>query len=86
MAGFEGADHRNAHGEPLDMVGVTRHASEHDADYRRLAAFGLRGVRESIGWRIADSRGNGCFDFSRATSFARAATSHGLQIAWTFMH
>ena len=86
MAGFEGADHVNQHGEPLDMVGITGHAGRGDADYRRLAALGLRSVRESIGWRLAEPRGGGRFDFGRATRLARAAERHGLQVAWTFMH
>ena len=38
MAGFEGADHRNAHGTPLDLVRANGHLDHLDDDYRRLAA------------------------------------------------
>ena len=86
MAGFEGADHVNMHGEPLDMVGITGHDAQVDEDYRRLAQRGLGSVRESVGWRLAEPAGGGRFDFSRALRFAAAARRHGLQLAWTFMH
>ena len=85
MAGFEGADHVNMHGEPLDMVGLTGHADAMEADYGRLAARGFATVRESIGWRLTEQPG-GRFDFARARRCARAAERHGLQVAWTLMH
>ena len=86
MAGFEGADHRNVLGEPLDMVGITAHDARVDGDFARLAARGLGGVRESIGWRLAEPRGGGRFDFSRTLRIAESARRHGLQILWTLMH
>ena len=90
--GFEGADHVNVHGEPLDMVAITGHAAQVDADYARLAALGLRTVRESIGWRLAEpadragASGAARYDFGRLRSFADAAARHGLQVLWTLMH
>lgn len=86
MAGFEGSDHVNAHGMPLDMVAVTGHADDLDGDYRRLARLGIRSVRESLGWRLCEPLGRGRFDFSRALEMAGAAERHGVQILWTFMH
>ncbi|MEO5843419.1 MAG: glycosyltransferase [Caldimonas sp.] len=89
MAGFEGADHRNAHGTPLDLVQANGHLDRVDDDYRRVAALGLRTVRESVGWRLSEPAGrNGAprFDFSRALRFADAAGRHGLQLMWTLMH
>lgn len=86
MAGFEGADHRNLHGLPLDMVAITGHADQLDEDYRALADRGLRVVRESIGWRLCEPAGGGRFDFDRACRMAEAARRHGLQVLWTLMH
>ena len=92
MAGFEGADHRNAHGIPLDLVRANGHLEHLDDDYRRLAALGLRTVRESVGWRVSEPHGIACgaspsrFDFSRALRFAEVADRHGLQLLWTLMH
>ena len=86
MAGFEGADHRNVHDEPLDMVGITGHAASLATDYARVGGLGLRVVRESIGWRLAEPSGGGRFDFARATGMAEAARRNGVQVLWTLMH
>ena len=92
MAGFEGADHRNAHGTPLDLVDANGHLQRVEADYRRVAKLGLLSVRESVGWRLAEPAGRkgaaGArrFDFSRALRFADTAQRHGLQLMWTLMH
>ena len=86
MAGFEGADHRNADGVALDMVGTTAHAERLDADYRALAERGVRTVRESIGWRLCEPEGCGRFDFGRACRMAQAAQRQGVQVLWTLMH
>lgn len=85
MAGFEGADHLNAHALPLDMVGVSGHAEQVEDDYRLLREVGLRSVRESIGWRISEQT-PGKIDLSRALRFAQAANRNNLQILWTLMH
>ncbi len=86
MAGFEGADHLNMHGQPLDMVGIAGHAQSLDADYARVSGLGMRVVRESIGWRLAEPSGGGRFDFVRARAMASAAERHGVQVLWTLMH
>lgn len=84
MGGFEGADHLNVLGEPLDMVTATGHLHSFDADYANLARLGVRTVRESVGWRLCERDGR--FDFSRPLRFAEAAQRHGVQILWSLMH
>ena len=86
MAGFEGADHVNMRGEKLDMTDITGHVEQVEADYARLAALGIRSVRESVGWRVVEPRGDGRHDFSRLRRFAAAAERHGIQVMWTLMH
>ena len=86
MAGFEGADHVNLHGEALDMIDITGHVEQVEADFARLAERGLRTVRESVGWRVCDPTGSGRYDFSRLRRFAAAADRHGIQVMWTLMH
>jgi glycosyltransferase involved in cell wall biosynthesis len=85
MAGFEGADHRNARGEALDMVRISGHAACLDADYARCTRFGLRTVRESIGWRLAEPR-PGHYDLERLRAMRTAARRHGVQVLWSLMH
>ena len=86
LAGFEGADHINRHGQAVDIVRITGHADVLNSDFARIAALGFGAARESIGWRLAEPHGGGRFDFSRALATARAAEHHGVQVLWTFMH
>lgn len=86
MAGFEGADHIDLHGHPIDMAAVTGHAAQFDADYRRAAALGLKTVRESVGWRVCAPHSYRRLDFSRLLQAADAAEAHGIQLLWTLMH
>lgn len=85
MGGFEGADHVNGAGVPLDMVAASGHVDRLDEDHRRAARAGLRCIRESIGWRLAETP-NGRIDLSRAMQIAASAERHGLQVLWTLMH
>ncbi len=84
QAGYEGADHINRMQHPLSMNQVTGHLDRAYEDYQRLAEFGIRTVRESVGWRLVEKDGQ--FDFSSLEERARAAQELGLQICWTFCH
>ncbi|MEO7338904.1 MAG: glycosyltransferase [Caldimonas sp.] len=93
MAGFEGADHVNGHGEALDLVSANGHLENIEGDYALAARLGLRTLRESIGWRLSERvdavpamASTRRFDFSRAERMLDAANRHGLQILWTLMH
>lgn len=86
MAGFEGADHIDVHGQPLDMAAATGHAAQLDADYQRAATLGLRTVRESVGWRVSAPTSHRQLDFSRMLLAADAAQAQGTQVLWTLMH
>jgi hypothetical protein len=86
MGGYEGADHVNGAGEALDLVRATGHDRRLDADYRDARRLGLRCVRESIGWRLAERAGGGAWDLSRAVRMAEAARRQRVQILWTLMH
>ena len=85
MGGYEGADHINSHGMALDLRRSNGHAARLDEDYAALAKFGIRTIRESIGWRVStDARGR--LDLSAALRTARCARRHGLQVIWTLHH
>jgi UDP-galactopyranose mutase len=83
-AGYEGADHINMAGQPLSMNELTQHTAQVVDDYALLRDFGIRTVRESVGWRLVEKDGN--FDFSSLEVRARAAQEMGLQIIWTLCH
>ena len=84
QAGYEGADHVTHGGQALDMNRATGHLDRVRADYLLLRQFGIRSVRESVGWRLAERDGQ--FDFSFIEERAAVAQELGLQINWTFCH
>jgi UDP-galactopyranose mutase len=84
QCGYEGADHINHGGRPLDMNSANAHQQRAYDDYLRLHEFGIRTVRESIGWRLVEKEGG--FDFSVIEARVRAAQRLGIQICWTLLH
>lgn len=84
LAGYEGADHINGCGELVDMNSVTQHGARPLEDYLLLQEFGIRTVRESVGWRLVEH--DGAYDFSSVDARARAAARAGIQVAWTLCH
>lgn len=84
QVGYEGSDHINSLGVPVDMVSQTGHLTRLDEDYRNLAPLGIRTVRESAGWRTVAAGGG--LDFSSVRHRAMVAREHGIQILWTAMH
>lgn len=84
QAGYEGADHINHAGRHLSMNAATGHLDRVREDYALLHRFGIRTVRESVGWRLVEQDGQ--FDFSTVEERARVAQEMGLQICWTFCH
>jgi protoporphyrinogen oxidase/glycosyltransferase involved in cell wall biosynthesis len=84
LAGYEGADHINGAGQALSMNDSTQHILRARDDYKLLSQFGIRSVRESVGWRLVEQDGK-C-DFSSLESRARAASDLGIQIIWTLCH
>ena len=84
IAGYEGADHINGSGHALDMNRANQHYECLSEDYSLLAPFGIRTVRESIGWRLTE-HGSG-FDWSRLSAQIEAAKRQRVQVIWTLMH
>ena len=84
QSGYEGADHINHGGLPLDMNTANGHQQRAMEDYRLLKQFGIRTVRESIGWRLVEK--DGSFDFSIIEARVHAAQELGIQICWTLLH
>ncbi|MDQ3189950.1 MAG: NAD(P)-binding protein [Pseudomonadota bacterium] len=84
IGGFEGADHVNGSGQPLDPGAATGHIDQIDHDYEFLRRVGICVVRESLGWRLTETA-NG-FDFTRLHRLIGAAQRSGTQILWTLSH
>lgn len=84
MGGYDGAEPISGADRGTSMCDITQHCLQAADDYARLADFGIRTVRESVGWRTVDRPGG--FDYSSFTARARAARAAGLQVVWTLCH
>jgi UDP-galactopyranose mutase len=84
FAGFEAADHINRAGSRLDMLAVTQHDQQVDADYASLAALGIRTVRDAVRWSLVDRGGH--YDFSSVVPMVEAANRHRMQVIWSLCH
>ncbi|MBX9605851.1 MAG: hypothetical protein K2Y51_06480 [Gammaproteobacteria bacterium] len=84
QAGYEGADHRNAAGRPVDMNLAVGHDRRCAADFDLLDTFAIRTIRESVGWRRSTRHGR--IALRAAVARARAARARDIQIAWTLCH
>lgn len=84
MGGFEGADHINSQGQPLDPNRRNGHGARLKEDYTALKDFGIRVVRESIGWRLFEEGGAQSIQALQAQ--ARLAAQQQMQVIWTLMH
>lgn len=81
-AGYEGSDLVWHDGRALAMNELTHHAHQVQEDYALLSQFGIKTVRETVGWRLVEQHGR--FDMSSLALRARTAQEMGLQIQWTF--
>ena len=84
QAGYEGADHITTQGVALAMNEATGHLTRAAEDYAVLAAYAMKTVRESVGWRLSERNGNP--DFQGIEARMRAAKAHDIQICWTLLH
>jgi hypothetical protein len=84
LAGFESASHVNRHGERVDMLAVTQHDLQAEADYARLRRVGIHTARDGIRWHLVD-RGTH-YDFSSFVPMLEAAARQGVQVIWTLCH
>lgn len=85
MAGFECASQVQIHRGRLDLAIELQHDRHCDQDYRMLAPFGLRTVRDGLRWYLAEPR-PGHFDFRTVEPMRQAAEAQGFQIIWDICH
>jgi hypothetical protein len=85
MGGFECTDQINSSGNRVDFINVTRHLSLIDADYKQLAQFGIKTVREGIRWSFVE-RSPYEYDFSTVKTMLNAGKANGVQQIWDICH
>jgi len=85
MGGFECSTHRLRSGRRLDVIAATSHDRFARKDYERLAAVGMRTVRDGIRWHLIETR-PGVYDFSTVVPMLTAAREAGVQVIWDVLH
>ncbi len=85
QAGFECADHINNRGQRVDLLRMTGHEAHAEANYRRLAPFGIRTVREGIRWGLVERRPH-FYDFTEVGARMAAGRATSVQQLWDICH
>ncbi|PAP76187.1 beta-glucosidase [Rubrivirga marina] len=85
MGGFECSSHRRRDGARVDVVAASGHDRAAAADYRQLAAHGIRTVRDGVRWPLVE-RSPGRYDWSSFLPQLRAARETETQVIWDLCH
>ena len=85
LGGFESSTHKLRSGKRLDMLASTEHDLRATADYRLLAAHGIRTVRDAVRWHLVERRANR-HEFDSFLPMLRAARDTGTQVIWDLLH
>lgn len=90
QGGFECSTHRlrpldgHSPGRRLDMISAIGHASHAAQDFRQLADFGIRTVRDGFRWHLIDRSGG--YDWSSIRPMLQAAKETKTQVIWDLLH
>ncbi|WCJ64184.1 glycosyltransferase family 4 protein [Agrobacterium tumefaciens] len=90
QGGFECSTHRlrprenERNGRRLDLIAATGHDTNAAQDYRQLAQFGIRTVRDGFRWHLIDRAGE--YDWSSIRPMLRAARETDTQVIWDLLH
>ncbi|MDB5250961.1 MAG: hypothetical protein JWP27_130 [Flaviaesturariibacter sp.] len=85
IGGYECADLINKFGERVDLLRKTSHDTHVIEDYTRLAAAGIKTVREGIRWSVVEKI-PGVYDFTEVRNRLLAAQRTGIQQLWDICH
>jgi hypothetical protein len=86
MAGFECSTHRRHDRRRLDLIAGTHHDLLAASDYRQLADYGIRSVRDGVRWHLVEEAGPGQYDWSPVMPLIEAANRAGSQVIWDLCH
>ena len=85
MAGYECSDQLNCFGERVDLLMSSGHLALIDQDYKSLAAFSIKTVREGIRWSVVEKKPYQYNWDSVIMMFEKAKVNHIQQI-WDICH
>ncbi|AOB31308.1 beta-glucosidase [Bordetella sp. H567] len=85
QGGFECSTSLFPGGRRLDLLESTGHALHALADFRALAEYGVRTVRDGLRWHLIEQR-DGQYDWASAIPQIEAAMQSGTQVIWDLCH
>ncbi len=85
MAGYECSDKLNAFGNRVDLLETTGHLQRLEDDYKDLAAFNIRTVREGIRWSKVEKKPY-VYDWEPVGYMIKTAKEQGIQQVWDLCH
>jgi beta-glucosidase/6-phospho-beta-glucosidase/beta-galactosidase len=85
MGGFECSTHRLRAGRRLDVIAATAHDRFAREDYERLAAIGMRTMRDGVRWHLIE-RSPRRYDFSSLVPMLKAAREADVEVVWDLLH
>jgi quercetin dioxygenase-like cupin family protein len=84
LGGFECSNHLTPDGHRMDLIAATQHDRFAAEDYARCRAVGIRAVRESARWPIAEVAGG--VNLTEVRRLARLGREYGLTQIWDLLH
>ena len=85
MGGFECSTHRLKAGRRLDLLAASGHDSLAVSDYRQLAQFGIRTIRDGLRWHLIESS-PGRYDWLSFLPMLSSACEARVQVIWDLCH
>ncbi|MBP0437068.1 glycosyltransferase family 4 protein [Tianweitania sediminis] len=85
QGGFECSTHRLRNGRRLDVIASSQHDQFAEGDYRQLAGYGIRTVRDGFRWHLIE-KAPGQYDWSSVLPMLRAAKASETEVIWDLLH
>ncbi|WP_419803226.1 amine oxidase [Mucilaginibacter sp.] len=85
MAGYECTDQMNYYGDRVDLLTLTGHYQLIDQDYKDLAPFNIKTVREGIRWSKVEKRPYE-YDWTAVAHMIQSGKANGIQQLWDICH
>lgn len=85
LAGFECADHLNAHGDRVNLAADTGHLRQLADDYALLKDIDIYTAREGIRWSFVEKT-PGVYDWTTVEKMIETGRQQGVQQIWDICH
>lgn len=85
MGGYECTDKLNTFGNRVDFLNITGHLDMVDQDYKDIAQFNIKTVREGVRWSQVEKRPYD-YNWNDIRTMILSGQRHGIQQIWDLCH